>query len=76
MKTELKKIVDNALLLPTNERAESANILLSSLDDDSQRDIEDAWGAELEKRIHDIRSGNVKGIPAAEVFAKLREKYH
>ena len=76
MKTELKKIVDNALLLPTNERAELANILLSSLDDDSQRDIEDAWGAELEKRIHDIRSGNVKGIPAAEVFAKLREKYH
>ncbi len=76
MKTELKKIVDNALLLPTHERAELANILLSSLDDDSQRDIEDAWGAELEKRIHDIRSGNVKGIPAAEVFAKLREKYH
>ena len=76
MKTELKKIVDNALLLPTHERAKLANILLSSLDDDSQRDIEDAWGAELEKRIHDIRSGNVKGIPAAEVFAKLREKYH
>ena len=76
MKTELKKIVDNALLLPTHERAELANILLSSLDDDSQWDIEDAWGAELEKRIHDIRSGNVKGIPAAEVFAKLRGKYH
>jgi putative addiction module component (TIGR02574 family) len=53
-----------------------ANILLSILDDDSQWDIEDAWGAELEKRIHDIRSGNVKGIPAAEVFAKLRGKYH
>jgi putative addiction module component (TIGR02574 family) len=76
METELKKIVDNVLLLPTHERAALANILISSLDGESQRDVEDAWAVELEKRIHDIRSGNVKGIPAAEVLAKLREKYH
>jgi putative addiction module component (TIGR02574 family) len=76
MKTELKKIVDNALRLPAHERAALANILISSLDDVYQRDVEDAWTVELEKRIHDIRSGNVKGIPAEEVLAKIREKYH
>ena len=35
-------------------------------------DVDDA---ELEKRIQDIRNGEVKGIPAATVFARLREKY-
>jgi putative addiction module component (TIGR02574 family) len=76
MKTELKKIANDALLLPIQQRAALAHILISSLDDDSQQEVEHAWEVELEKRINDIRSGKVKGISAAEVFAKLREKYH
>ena len=76
MKTELKKIAKDALLLPIQQRAALAQILISSLDDDSQQEVEHAWEVELEKRINDIRSGKVKGISAPEVFAKLREKYH
>ena len=76
MKTELKKIANDALLLPTQQRATLAHILISSLDDDSQQEVEHAWEVELEKRIDDIRSGKVKGISATEVFAKLQEKYH
>ena len=76
METDLKKIADNVLLLPTHQRATLANILISSLDDDSQQQVEHAWEVELEKRIDDIRSGKVKGISPTEVFAKLQEKYH
>ena len=50
-------------------------VLISSMDKNFQQDIDNAWKAELEKRIQDIRFGKVKGVPAAEVFAKLREKY-
>ena len=31
--------------------------------------------AELDRRIADMESGRSKGIPAEEVFRKLREKY-
>ena len=75
MENELKKIADDALLLPYRQRAALAHILISSLDNDSQQDVERAWEVELERRINDIRSGKDKGIHAAEVFAKLREKY-
>ena len=75
MESELKKLSDDALLLPVRQRATLAHILLSSLDED-QQDVYHLWAVELEKRIQDIRSGKVKGIPAAEVFAKLQEKYH
>ena len=75
MESELKKLSDDALLLPVRQRATLAHILLSSLDED-QQDVYHLWAVELEKRIQDIRSGKVKGISAAEVFAKLQEKYH
>ena len=76
MESELKKLSDDALLLPVRQRATLAHILLSSLDEDVKQDVDHLWAVELEKRIQDIRSGKVKGIPAAEVFAKLQEKYH
>lgn len=33
------------------------------------------WEAEIDRRIEDVRSGHVKGIPHEEVMAKLRTKY-
>lgn len=33
-----------------------------------------AWAEEIRKRIEDIRSGRVEGIPAAEVFADIRSR--
>ena len=34
-----------------------------------------AWDAELARRAEEIKSGKAIGIPAAQVFAELREKY-
>jgi putative addiction module component (TIGR02574 family) len=44
--------------------------LLASLDED--KEIEDAWAAEVERRIADVESGAVKVIPIAEALAKVR----
>lgn len=45
-------------------------------DDDAPADPgwEDAWNAELDRRIADVREGRVKPIPADQVFAELGEK--
>lgn len=61
--------------LPVRQRAELAHFLIESLDQEQDPDAGKAWETELEQRIEEIRSGRAQGIPADEVFAKLREKY-
>jgi putative addiction module component (TIGR02574 family) len=60
--------------LPANERAELALFLIRSLDAEEDVDAEAAWKVELDRRFAEIHSGDVKGIPADEVFAELRKK--
>ena len=40
----------------------------------SPEEIEAAWDAEIARRLEEIDSGKVTGIPAEEVFARLRTK--
>ena len=62
--------------LPCQERAELAQFLLHSLDeDDAPEEVAAAWAAELDRRADEILGGQVVGIPAEEVFRELREKY-
>lgn len=45
-------------------------------DDDAPADPgwNEAWNAELDRRIADVREGRVQLIPAEQVFAELDEK--
>jgi len=58
--------------LPEQERAELAHKILVSLDGESEEGVEEAWETEIAKRIEEIRSGSVKGIPAEEAFWDVR----
>ena len=60
--------------LSREERAELAYFLLSSLEP-QEEGAAAAWDAEIAKRVEEIRSGKVKGKPAEQVFAELRERY-
>jgi putative addiction module component (TIGR02574 family) len=72
----LEKIKGDALSLPVQDRAELAQVLLSSLDDQTASEsTETDWDIELELRVKAIREGEVQGTPAAEVFEKVRRKY-
>jgi len=44
--------------------------LLASLDDDAK--IEEAWAAEVERRIAEVESGAVQILPIAEALAQVR----
>jgi putative addiction module component (TIGR02574 family) len=61
--------------LPAPERAELAHFLIHSLDEETDADAENAWDAELARRMAEIRGGKAIGEPAERVFAELREKY-
>jgi putative addiction module component (TIGR02574 family) len=70
-----EKLRNKLLQLPTEDRAELAYCLIRSLDDDDDVDIQAAWEVELESRWQKMESGEIIGIPAEKVFAKLQKKY-
>lgn len=75
MATTLDQITRTALDLPHEQRAKLAHTLIVSIDEAVDDDAPSAWDDEIKRRVDEIRSGQVEGIPATEVFAKLRDKY-
>lgn len=71
----LQEVVNKALDLPPEERAELAHELIVSLDDVVDKEAETAWDAEIERRVKKIKSGKAKGRPAENILAEIRAKY-
>ena len=57
--------------LPQNERATHAGLLIKSIEDAPDPDVEEAWAFEAERRWREIESGEVETIRWEEVRAKL-----
>jgi putative addiction module component (TIGR02574 family) len=66
MNTTAKQLYDNALALPDSERAELAAWLIESLDPGVDPEVEEAWDAEIQRRIEDLDSGRVTAVPWPE----------
>lgn len=74
MARRLTDIVAEALELPIADRAELATQLLDSLEDISEEESDALWAEEAERRYSEYKAGNIKAIPADEVFARLRAR--
>ena len=59
-----------AVSLPVEIRTQLVDKLLRSLHP-VQKEIDELWAAEAEKRVEEIKSGKVKTIPGDEVFKKI-----
>ena len=70
MDTTLEILEARAMTLTVSERAALAQRLLASLDEDQE--LDDAWAAELDRRIAAVESGEMKTIPIAEALAQVR----
>lgn len=64
-------ILEEALALPPEARAEIASRLISSLDDGVDDDAEATWSAEIARRIRDIDNGTIRLVPWTEVRRRL-----
>ena len=60
-------------MLPPDQRLALAYRLLASVEPAPDPDAEAAWEAEIARRIAEFDAGEVEAIPAAEVFAHLRD---
>lgn len=72
MGNQLEILEAEALKLTAGERAAFAQLLLASLDEDTE--IEDAWAAEIERRIADVETGTARLIPIADALAQVRAR--
>ena len=74
MSTVLDELKQKATQLSESERAELALSLIESLDGEADTGIDEAWQAEIDRRVAGIDRGDVQLIPGDEVFARLRRK--
>ncbi len=74
MTVQTRHIFEEALRLPANEKALLAEQLLASLDLSSSKSIDEMWARESENRIDAYERGEMKAIPAKEVFEKIDRK--
>jgi putative addiction module component (TIGR02574 family) len=69
MTHEAKELLQRALVLPDNERAELAANLIASLDEVSDPD---ASQTEVTRRMNDVQTGKVNTVSRDEVQRKAR----
>jgi putative addiction module component (TIGR02574 family) len=76
MDLQAEQVLQSALGLGPNERAEIAASLIASLDPQTDADADAAWAEEIKRRIESIDQGEAELIPADEVLRSMRERLH
>ena len=76
MNTQSKQVLQSALALPESERAEIAASLILSLDTDTDDGVDEAWAAEVQRRIESIDKGEVTLIPWDDLMREMRARQH
>ncbi len=69
-----KELIEEAVSMPVEARALMVDFLLKSLNTPCSS-IDEEWGALAEKRLEQLRSGAVEGIPADQVFERVWKRF-
>ena len=71
MSKAAQEVFDEALALSEEDRGKLAEKLVGSLDATVDPDAEEAWTAEIERRLAKIEAGQAKWISMSEAVARL-----
>ena len=75
MTPRVSEVLEKALALSTQVRGLLIDLLIQSLDEGpAEEGLEEAWDAEIERRVDDIRSGKAKMIPGEQVLRELSKR--
>jgi putative addiction module component (TIGR02574 family) len=74
MSTALDQIVKEARQLPRAQLAELIDLLTLELHEEIDPELEAAWADEAERRLAEIRSGQVQPVPGDQVMTELRQR--
>ena len=73
MSTQFDEIERQARLLPLNEKATLARVLIEELDTSVDADAEQLWIAEAQRRYDTYLKGELEALPGDEVLARARD---
>lgn len=71
MTADAQVLLDEALKLPQDARAEIAGRLLETLDDDTGEQVEELWAVEIARRVKELDEGKVQTVPWADVRREM-----
>jgi putative addiction module component (TIGR02574 family) len=71
MKRSARELFEEAMRLDPEERAALTGLLIESLEPESEEGVEEAWVAEIERRMVELDSGVVQTIPWDELRVRL-----
>lgn len=71
MSMQLTTLEAEALKLSPEDRVLLADHVLASLR--SQDEVEEAWGAEVDRRLAEVEAGTVKLIPVEQAIQRARQ---
>jgi len=70
-----KKILDEALALPDEEREALVEVLITSLQWDSPEDVERAWSEEIVRRLERHERGETVAVDWDEAKRRIRARH-
>ena len=73
MSAVLKQIHELLPALTEEERAQLAHELIISLDGPEDEGVDEAWEAEIERRLDEVESGKAKMVSREEFSRHMRE---
>lgn len=75
MSTSIEDLAAQAIALSPADRARLADLLIASLPEGDDPEVEAAWDQEIQRRVEAIGSGEARLVPASEVHAQARKLY-
>ena len=73
MNSSVSEVFDAALALSEEDRGRLAEKLVQSLDRDVEPDAEEAWAAEIERRLARIDAGQSKTVTMNDAISRLQQ---
>lgn len=73
MPMTIKELYAETRQLPREQAAELMDLLLIDTFSTPDPAVEEAWSREIDRRLAELESGHVQGIPGEEVMAKARK---
>jgi putative addiction module component (TIGR02574 family) len=74
MAKSARELFEEAMRLNPQERATLMRLLIDTLDAESDEGAEEAWRAEIERRITELDSGAVEAVSWDELRARLYQR--
>ena len=75
MPTSVEELASQATELSPEDRSRLADLLLASLPEEDDVELDAAWDQEIQRRVAAVESGTARLVSAEEVHAEARKIY-